>query len=73
VFGWVRVVPPELWDRFYEARLAFDFFTPTLYQRALAEFLRGAILPDTFGACGARTWNDAMPCFAAWRGTAVTF
>jgi len=35
------VVPPELWDRFYEARLAFDFFTPTLYQRALAEFLRG--------------------------------
>ena len=33
------VVPPELWDRFYEARLAFDFFTPTLYQRALAEFL----------------------------------
>ncbi len=35
------VVPPDLWDRFYEARLAFDFFTPTLYQRALAEFLRG--------------------------------
>jgi GntR family transcriptional regulator/MocR family aminotransferase len=33
------VVPPELWDRFYHARLAFDFFTPTLYQRALAEFL----------------------------------
>ena len=35
------VVPPELWDRFYQARLAFDFFTPTLYQRALAEFLDG--------------------------------
>ena len=35
------VVPPELWDRFYQARLAFDFFTPTLYQRALAEFLNG--------------------------------
>ena len=33
------VVPPELWDRFYQTRLAFDFFTPTLYQRALAEFL----------------------------------
>ena len=35
------VVPPEQWDRFYQARLAFDFFTPTLYQRALAEFLHG--------------------------------
>lgn len=35
------VVPPELWERFYHARLAFDFFTPTLYQRALAEFLNG--------------------------------
>ena len=33
------VVPPELWERFYRARIAFDFFTPTLYQRALAEFL----------------------------------
>ena len=33
------VVPPELWDRFYQARLGFDIFTPTLYQRALAEFL----------------------------------
>ena len=35
------VVPPELWDRFYQARLAFDFFTPTLYQRVLADFLHG--------------------------------
>ena len=35
------VVPPELWDRFYQARLAFDLFTPTLYQRVLAEFLSG--------------------------------
>ena len=35
------VVPPELWDRFYQARLAFDFFTPTLYQRAIAEFMEG--------------------------------
>jgi GntR family transcriptional regulator/MocR family aminotransferase len=34
------VVPPALWDRFYQARMAFDFFTPTLYQRALAEFLQ---------------------------------
>jgi GntR family transcriptional regulator/MocR family aminotransferase len=33
------VVPPALWDRFLEARVAFDFFTPVLYQRALAEFL----------------------------------
>src|SRR5688572_5400295 len=33
------VVPPAMWQRFYEARLAFDFFTPTLFQRALAEFL----------------------------------
>jgi len=35
------VVPPELEDRFHQARLAFGFFTPTLYQRALAEFLNG--------------------------------
>ena len=35
------VLPAELWDRFYQARFAFDFFTPTLYQRALAEFLHG--------------------------------
>ena len=34
------VVPPPLWTRFLEARFAFDLFTPTLYQRALSEFLR---------------------------------
>ena len=34
------VVPPPLWARFLEARFAFDLFTPTLYQRALSEFLR---------------------------------
>ena len=34
------VVPPPLWTRFLEARFAFDIFTPTLYQRALAEFLK---------------------------------
>lgn len=34
------VVPSSLWAQFLEARVAFDFFTPTLYQRALAEFLR---------------------------------
>jgi GntR family transcriptional regulator / MocR family aminotransferase len=34
------VVPPPLWTRFLESRFAFDLFTPTLYQRALAEFLR---------------------------------
>lgn len=34
------VVPPTLWDRFVDSRFAFDVFTPTLYQRALAEFLR---------------------------------
>jgi GntR family transcriptional regulator/MocR family aminotransferase len=34
------VVPPSLWDRFVEAREAFDLFSPTLYQLALAEFLR---------------------------------
>jgi GntR family transcriptional regulator/MocR family aminotransferase len=33
------VVPPPLWARFIEARFAFDMFTPTLYQRALTEFL----------------------------------
>jgi GntR family transcriptional regulator/MocR family aminotransferase len=33
------VVPPTLWSRFIESRFAFDLFTPTLYQRALAEFL----------------------------------
>ena len=34
------VVPPALWTRFLESRLAFDVFAPTLYQRALAEFLQ---------------------------------
>ena len=34
------VVPPLLWTRLLESRFAFDMFTPTLYQRALAEFLR---------------------------------
>ena len=34
------VVPPPLWARFLEARFAFYLFTPTLYQRALSEFLR---------------------------------
>ena len=33
------VVPPALWDRFLESRFGFDVFTPTLYQRALAEFV----------------------------------
>ena len=34
------VVPPSLWQRFADAREAFDLRTPTLYQLALAEFLR---------------------------------
>ncbi|WP_242110638.1 PLP-dependent aminotransferase family protein [Luteimonas aquatica] len=34
------VVPPALLDAFVRARLAFDLFPPTLYQSALAEFLR---------------------------------
>ena len=34
------VVPPSLWQRFVDAREAFDLRTPTLYQLALAEFLR---------------------------------
>ena len=34
------VVPPPLWQRFVDAREAFDLFSPTLYQLALAEFLR---------------------------------
>jgi GntR family transcriptional regulator / MocR family aminotransferase len=34
------VVPPSLWQRFLDAREAFDLFSPTLYQLALAEFLR---------------------------------
>ena len=33
------VVPPALRRRFVEAREAFDLFSPTLYQLALAEFL----------------------------------
>jgi GntR family transcriptional regulator/MocR family aminotransferase len=33
------VVPAPLWTRFLESRFAFDIFTPTIYQRALAEFL----------------------------------
>jgi GntR family transcriptional regulator/MocR family aminotransferase len=34
------VVPPPLRERFVRARAAFDLFSPTLYQIALAEFLR---------------------------------
>jgi len=34
------VVPPALWQRFVDAREALDLFPPTLYQKALAEFLR---------------------------------
>ena len=34
------VVPPALWQRFVDAREMFDLFSPTLYQLALAEFLR---------------------------------
>ncbi len=34
------VVPPALVERFVEARRALDLFSPTLYQLALAEFLR---------------------------------
>lgn len=34
------VVPSSLWRRFVDAREAFDLFSPTLYQLALAEFLR---------------------------------
>ena len=34
------VVPPTLVTRFLESRFAFDMFPPTLYQRALTEFLR---------------------------------
>jgi GntR family transcriptional regulator/MocR family aminotransferase len=33
------VVPPTLWTQLLQSRFAFDLFTPTLYQRALAEFL----------------------------------
>ncbi len=34
------VVPPSLWQRFADTREAFDLRSPTLYQLALAEFLR---------------------------------
>src|SRR5262249_22163946 len=34
------VVPSSLGQRFVDARAAFDLFSPTLYQVALAEFLR---------------------------------
>jgi len=34
------VVPPALWNDFLEARDALDGFSPTLYQLALADFLR---------------------------------
>jgi GntR family transcriptional regulator/MocR family aminotransferase len=34
------VVPPSLRERFVDAREAFDLMSPTLYQSALAEFLR---------------------------------
>jgi GntR family transcriptional regulator/MocR family aminotransferase len=34
------VVPTALWPRFMEARTIFDLLSPTLYQLALAEFLR---------------------------------
>jgi GntR family transcriptional regulator/MocR family aminotransferase len=34
------VVPPSLWQRFVDAREEFDLRSPTLYQLALAEFLR---------------------------------
>lgn len=33
------VVPPRLWPSFLDAREAFDLFSPTLYQLALAEFI----------------------------------
>jgi GntR family transcriptional regulator/MocR family aminotransferase len=33
------VVPPSLWTTFLKSRFDFDLFTPTLYQRALVEFL----------------------------------
>ena len=34
------VVPPAVWSEFIEAREALDLFSPTLYQLALADFLR---------------------------------
>ncbi|MGH7543494.1 MAG: PLP-dependent aminotransferase family protein [Gemmatimonadota bacterium] len=34
------VVPPPFWERFLHARQALDLFPPSLYQLALAEFLR---------------------------------
>jgi DNA-binding transcriptional MocR family regulator len=35
-----RVALPRLWDAFLHAREALDIFSPTLYQLALADFLR---------------------------------
>jgi GntR family transcriptional regulator/MocR family aminotransferase len=34
------VVPPSLWKRFMSVRETFDLFSPTLYQLALADFIR---------------------------------
>ena len=34
------VIPPALWEAFVRAREALDLFSPTLYQLALADFLR---------------------------------
>jgi len=34
------VVPPALWEAFVAAREALDVFSPTLYQLALADFIR---------------------------------
>ena len=34
------VVPPSLWHQFMDARESFDLFSPTLYQLALADFIR---------------------------------
>jgi GntR family transcriptional regulator/MocR family aminotransferase len=34
------VVPPQLWNEFIKVREATDIFSPTLYQLALADFLR---------------------------------
>ena len=34
------VIPPPLWSKFLESRFAFDILTPTLFQRALSDFLK---------------------------------
>ena len=40
------VVPPALWQRFLDARAAFDLFSPTLYQRgARGVPARGSLRP----------------------------